>query len=110
VADGYACVYKYCGCKNKELLWYEWRKLNELLEQAKKKEEDCEGKITKLWNAYVNKMKDQYCSQIIETLIDNYQKIFLDVRRESYHKFLEKVTVLAELLSNYIDLLPEKSE
>lgn len=55
-------------------------------------------------------MKDQYCSQVIESLIDNYQKILLDVRRESYNKFPEEVIALAELLSNYIDLLPEKSE
>lgn len=47
VADGYACVYKYRDRKSKELPWGEWRKLNELLEQAKKEkrglwEKDCE--------------------------------------------------------------------
>ncbi|HDJ96518.1 MAG TPA: hypothetical protein ENG45_00410, partial [Candidatus Aenigmarchaeota archaeon] len=49
VADGYACVYKYRGRKSKELPWEEWKKLNELLEQAKEgKGEDCGERITKL--------------------------------------------------------------
>jgi micrococcal nuclease len=50
VADGYACLYKYRGHKSKELSWAEWKRLNRLLNNAKRNR-------LGLWEEYPKIMK-----------------------------------------------------
>ncbi|MDL1971476.1 MAG: thermonuclease family protein [Candidatus Desulfofervidaceae bacterium] len=44
VADGYACVYRYCAHKSRQLPQEEKKKLNQLLEEAKKNRRGLWGK------------------------------------------------------------------
>ena len=48
VADGYACLYKYRGHKSRELSWTEWKRLNRLLDTAKKNKLGLWGKYPKI--------------------------------------------------------------
>jgi micrococcal nuclease len=48
IADGYACLYKYRGHKSKELSWAEWKRLNRLMDNAKRKKLGLWGEYPKI--------------------------------------------------------------